>query len=721
MIIVYTVFALGILWVSGYLMTVIMGCNEFELFKKNNMLFAVFGTIVLISILMILGLVLPINVVSVVICVGLFLLVVVYRQELLLQFRKFCEKGEYVTLFVTFVISAMTGISQILKDELYLIVMNNDFGYYIASIDWLKCHSILQPVEYSLDHPLYSMAEYMLDYTRIGMDVLGAFLANIFKLEAHEIFAVLCSMATVLIFYVVYTVIYYYTDNKVVAVSFGFFSAVNGNIVTLMGKQYIPQLLGIVMLILAFCMLDIFFKEPNKKNTFLCSIALSGVLAIYCEFGVYIFCFVVAYTVIYIFRKKEKLLIRIIVLCLETAVINPYGIYKAVKFNLSIFMRVSEQGAQNIDPYGGNMLSVKKILGCLVGFSDSLVSKNEYYMLGCLMGISLVIISVVVLLYLQHNKCYEFIWVTCGIFFLLEVYFRMSKGAYQEYKHITSASVVCIMCIGCIVGGMIQRYGRLKKVQYIFASIIMITAVYSFGFPMKQYCSNELSVDSKTMELGEAAEFLVPQTAEIEIDSSINVPDYMSAVYALKNHSLNLNADSPSYLQYFQQFQNDDPSEYILYEKNKQKELDEDNDIVWSNEKYVLVRRKNMEQYQVLDMISGGFFAQTKNFTSKVADYVVNQSGQEGFVIYGPYLHLQKGPYKIILDYTIEKMQTTSGYFDIIQNGNIIYSQRLEDLVGNHRLIIEKQSLDTCDDAEFRVYADNGATIKVEKIKYRRL
>ena len=50
MIIVYTVFALGILWVSGYLMTVIMGCNEFELFKKNNMLFAVFGTIVLISI-----------------------------------------------------------------------------------------------------------------------------------------------------------------------------------------------------------------------------------------------------------------------------------------------------------------------------------------------------------------------------------------------------------------------------------------------------------------------------------------------------------------------------------------------------------------------------------------------------------------------------------------------------------------------------------------------
>lgn len=721
MILLYTILSLAVFWIMGYAVIKLLKCGNCEIFVSNFTLYIVFGCISVVSIIMILGLIMPLDIVTVILCIFIGIFLACNYKEIFKTIAINSEREERYILGIATVPMFLIGLPQILRNELYTsILANNDFGYYIASIEWLKNHNILQTVEYSLQHPFYSMAEYMIDYTRIGMDTLGAFLANLFDMESHEVFSILGTIAVVLLFLVAYEVIYKFTYNYIISVLFALFTSANGNVVTLIGKQYMPQLLGIAMLILTLYMINRFFEEANRDNIILCGLSISGLLVFYCEFAVHLTLIIIVYMIVSLVKRK-KFIFQLIQVCILSVLFNPYGMYKALKFNLSIFTRVSTQGAQDIDPYGGNMLGIKKIVGCLLGFSDCFSAKNIYCKMAIICGVAILLICATILVVNIKQKNMEILVIPILVFSVLQMYFSYSHGAYQEYKHITSISVIGIMLMGCIMGLILQKCKRKKATQYGISVMILLIGICGIYNPLKIYCKNKVAVDSDTMQLRNAVEQNIPISTEIEIDSSIGVANYMAAVYALKDYNVNLNTDSLSYLQFFQQFEDNDWSKYVLYEKGKEFFAEENDEIVWSNKKYVLIKRKNIDDYSVMDITSAGFGSRKGVFISEEADYVENEDGHDGMVLYGPYVHIDSGTYEIILNYSIMKTNGESGYFDIYEEGDEKYYQDLENGIGNHKLIIENQTFNNEDNVEFRVFANEGTVIKVEGIKYRRL
>lgn len=718
MIVLYAVIVLGIFWMAGYFAEKVLKKFYVCLFWDSIIGKMILGLMCITSSLMILGLFLPINLVTVLLCVILGASFIINIKEIFQNILQI-EKREMTVCGLEIIIFIIVGLPQILKNELYISTLaNNDFAYYIASINWLKEHCILQPVEYSLSHPFNSLAEYMLDYTRIGLDIVGAFFANIFGLEAHEIFPILNVLVIGIIFFVAYEVIYYLSKNNKISLGFAFIAAVSGNTLTLMAKQYSSQLFGVAMLILAFYVVDAFFQKQSRENIILCGMVLSTLFAFYCEFAVYITIYILVYMMRYIVKRKFSFL-NFLKMCIGILLINPYGLYKAVKFNLSIFTRVSVNGAQDIDPYSGNMLGIKKTFGCMLGFSDWLFKDDKCHVAIIIVGISIMLACMFLFIICVKNNKRDFVVTVIMVFIILEVYFLFSRGAYQEYKNITSFAVVWIVMVGCIIAILGMECKRMKYLQYLLLGIYLMITMYGIYEPLKQICNTSFTVDSNTDELKEAVNQIIPQNSEVEIDSSVGVLDYMAAVYALRDHDVNLNTDSLSYLQYFQRFTDNDPSEYILYGKSY--ELFPEEDIIWSNDKYCLVKRKEYAGYKVIDVTTEGFVTGTEVFVSEEADYVVNKKGYAGVVLYGPYAHIEKGTYELIMAYTVLSSTENVGYFDIAIEGNQICCQTLNNSLGAHQAIIKNYVFEDTNNLELRAFVEEDAVIKIEGIKYRRL
>ena len=146
--------------------------------------------------------------------------------------------------------------------------------------------------------------------------------------------------------------------------------------------------------------------------------------------------------------------------------------------------------------------------------------------------------------------------------------------------------------LGTAVAGWFLELKNNKCIKKIF-TIGLVSALVTYGIimPLKVNCTNAIRLDHQVMELRNVAEILIPVTEEIEIDSSIKVADYMAAVYALKNHAVNLNSDSLSYLQYFQTFTDGDPSRYILFTCDHELPANDEEKVVWNNGKYYIVDR----------------------------------------------------------------------------------------------------------------------------------
>ncbi len=599
MIVLYGACTLIGLWVLGFAVVQLFHCQESVLVKKSVLIYILFGFIGSVSLIMILGLFLPLDRVAVLMAALVVFLFAVNFKKIRLLFKQSTRSDKAVFLFL-FIPLVVIGLPQLLRHELYTsVVYNNDFALYMASFDWLKTHSILAPVEYSLAYPFYSMARYMIDNTRIGTDVFGAVLCDLFKLEAYEVFPVLIVLSADLVMISVYEFIRHFTGNKTVALSFGLFAAVNGNLLTILLKQYVPQVLGASLLILAFYSIHEFFQSQAREDMIVCALSLSGVMAVYCEFAVYIVLFILMYLILYAAGRKNDLkstgavIGKLFCICWLMIMFNIFGAYKAVKFNLDIFTRVHDRGAADIDPYRGNMLGLGKIVGCLLGISDYLSEMDIFYQIalaaGCIVACALMIGCIVK----DKGAGRKFTVVSILVFLGLECYFRLSKGAYQEYKGITSGSMLMIALLGYMTAVMVSQCKSKKFLQYGVITVFACVILYSMIGPMDTYFSNQITCDSNSMKLKDAVAQWVPEEEMVELDSSINIADYISASYALKDRAVNCNTNL-SNLSYFQQFEDDDPSKYIIYPSGYDYSANDSGELLWQNNKYALVERDYM-------------------------------------------------------------------------------------------------------------------------------
>ena len=711
MIILYSLISLAILWFVGYCF--------FDGFRistpRSSSLFVLVGFCCLLSVSMTIGAVVPLSCVAPMIIIGLCLYFLRRSKELSQYLLSVLTCKNSIVFIGTLIPILVFSWPHLLKNELFTIIVdNNDFAYYIASIDWLKTHSIYEPVGYSLSKPFYSLAEYMIDYTRIGLDVAGAIFANIYLLESYQVFPLMVVLASVFVYLSIYNILLNQGINKNCCIFVALCASVNGNIISLLSKQYPSQVIGVALLVMSFYYLAVVFKKGDKDSILLTSILVSGLLATYCEFTLYVVLFALINIMVLIWRKNIKLT-QLLQLAVLSVLFNVIGFFRAIDFNYKIFNRVATNGAADIDPYMGNMLGFPRVIACMVGYSPS-DFKSSHIILGVAVFSALLLVGVYLLIKQRFSKNLLLIGIGT-IFCSLETYFVLVGGAYQEFKHVTSFGVIAFIFWGLLLN-TVSRF-EVKK-RFIWSGItIFVTGVVILAYrPMNMYLNPTFAITKDSLELQQAVKHFVGDDEFIEVDSSLGVANLMIASYALRHHIVNLNTNY-SYLQFFQKFEDDDNSRFLLKPKTNQLTLPENEVIRWTNKDFSLVERLNIPKKYSLDLINGGFHSRKGVTVSPTGGYRVNDDGLSGYVLYGPYIQVN-GQYDITLKYTVLRSASNVGVFDINSNTTILYSQELKKELGQHLLILKNQQFDNTKNIEFRVFANEGAVVRIDSIEYAR-
>lgn len=101
----------------------------------------------------------------------------------------------------------------------------------------------------------------------------------------------------------------------------------------------------------------------------------------------------------------------------------------------------------------------------------------------------------------------------------------------------------------------------------------------------------------------------------------------------------------------------------------------------------------------------------------------IDSNGNEGYLLFGPYMELDKGKYEAIFDIDLldTEMNGKLGYVDIMaENGQILAKKYLytTDIQENGEIALSFESKETLKNVEFRVYVQAGAMIRVNSITY---
>lgn len=714
MIILYPIVILLMFYSLGMATIKLFKLQKIRLINNNDLIPFAIGFVVNLTILETLGMILPIFVVSFFLVVVSALGFVWCYQEIknVLMKNINCEKEIFLLLLLPIIILMLP---QIMQNELFSVIDgNNDIGYYVASIEWLKNHSIFETVAYSHAHPFFSMAEYMLNLTRIGTDLTGAYVANIFSLESYQAYSILIPISGVIISISIYSVSKYFTDSNFSGIVVGLYASICGNCISMIAMQYIPQILGVAYLILGFISLYELFFEKSKGICIFVGIIVSGLLAVYCEYTIYLLFVALVFFVVTIIQKKFNLK-TIFCTVMFTIGFNVLGFYKAVKFNLEILANVLSRGLGTIDPFQGNMIPVWRKLGVIFGFTGREIGNlGLIYKISAILGLILIITCLVLPIIKKNYGQLLFASATIGVVIFLEIYFLHGNAAYEEYKHLTSSAFITLANISVMLGLFINSSVYKKIFEYSSLAVMSFVLIFSISIPLWYYIQPPATFDSATMALQEAAT-LVPSNEEIAIDETVPTADYMGAVYALKDRAVKLNSGANTYLQFFQTFEEDNNLRYTIYPRSQEIAVLSDNiDVLWANEKYLLTENKDLESYRRLNITGAGWQHQNDAVVFPESGCIISTKGSEGFPLFGPYSQMD-GIYDIKLEYTVLQADDEVGYFCVC-NGDeeIIVSESLDS--SSNTIEFKNVNFDNKEKVEFRVFANAGTVIKVEGV-----
>lgn len=110
------------------------------------------------------------------------------------------------------------------------------------------------------------------------------------------------------------------------------------------------------------------------------------------------------------------------------------------------------------------------------------------------------------------------------------------------------------------------------------------------------------------------------------------------------------------------------------------------------------------------------------NKSNLVDDHIIQSNGASGFFMYGPYINLQHGNYKFIMEIELINFKYDNlGFIDIFSGseGKVFFKKEIyKSYFDNNKLTLELPLLleTDVDGLELRTYANEGSLIKVDKI-----
>lgn len=580
-----------------------------------------------------------------------------YKKKTLMKLKKYLEIKAYI--FISLISGFLVSIPAFKRIEFNSPqIVNNDIAFYLSSMDWIYKNSYLNfkdLLKISPNMPYYALATYMIRETRIGTEVLGSQIMSLFFLEPHQIYFALgiaITMTTVITFSFLFYYVLKQNEKRtkifliIISVSLVWFE--------LQRMQYVPQILGVGAMVLFLSVLLLFLEEDRLENKKLLGIAFAGTLSIYAEFSMYIFIyFIVTVVVCLIYCKKEKFkkIYAMIKGCLLGIIFSPFGVYKAIKFNLMILKQTKLLG--NIDSFDGIIMSKYIVLSNFFGLK---VRANDFHNISNIhfsdldtwtriLNIILLLTMLgifIMIIYIQVYKRTK-INVVLGsllLFFILnELSFRKLHFGYGEYKFLLSINMITITII---LYFYLQVYSELIKLEKrkIVLKILTVEAVIfyiivNFANILYMIRKDYYYYDNKLIELREISKKL-PKDSFIDIPGVYN--DVHSSVYALKDRKVRIKGYSyyedllspakqkVSGISYYIGTLKDmkekemNLNDYILELKNK-KELNVVSFIeekIWENSEYELIKYNNRDKVEVI-------------FSNGIGESEIESSGAEVF------------------------------------------------------------------------------------------
>lgn len=475
--------------------------------------------------------------------------------------------------------------------------MNNDIAYYLSDMDWLTGHNFWQsPMSVATaEHPFYTLANYMLENTRIGTDVLGSEIMGLTFLQPHQVYFA-CGIAI----------------TAAVVWGCGFLAQAacglkkNGTLILmvllafsfnfgqLQRMQYVPQIFGIGAMAVFMGVLLCMLNENVRELIFCLGLCLAGALSVYCEFSVHLasFFFLACIWTMLTKRDKDSVLRcwQTVKGCLLILVFSPLGTFKAIKFNLMLLDQLGTTAS--IDPFAGNMIPPSLLPSNF--FGATFRQENMFGVFPVYFSIVLFVLiaaASITVLIVKHTPQNMLLALTLGFYLVYELFFRKSNFAYGEYKHFFSVIPIAWTILAVFLQEFLYLF-KSKTLRYTFK------AIYAFALLITLFSNVALTkallspsqyfyYDNSLMELRTAAEKLPPGEI-IEVPGAYN--DVHASIYALKNASVCALGDS--YYSYFwsveEQQQLSTHASYRLVWKDKAS-VDEKS-AVWENEKYALVK-----------------------------------------------------------------------------------------------------------------------------------
>lgn len=640
-----------ILSILTILVFCISGLIGFRLIRLNTNLLLnigfcsfipVLGAVFLTCIIQISALLFPMKVIAPIIFFA-FIMCIYYIREIGFQWMKTIFHNRYF-IFVILGSMFILQIPIIAKGELVSLQnSNNDIAFYLSSMEWLKDHNITDPFVYSSEFPFYSLAEYMINNTRFGTDLLGSFFMKIYQLQAHELYYLFSgTLGSLSIFSAYFITSFCLKVSYKVSLITSLIFASGGLWMFLIYSQYAPQVFGMVCMI-AFTGIYLVFNNTSQQKGLgiLSSLLLVGTLTVYAEYAIYLFFIFIIITISKFINEEKDNKVKVLMSALKIGslafVLNPVGMFVAIRFNLNILKSISNDSG-SIDAYFGRMMSLKQIISNLYGFPDynQLIMKINSYgspfqifiwgynaLLIALPLISVIVIGIAIVKKKDSNK-YAILGII-AFFVLNEVYFRQSTNAYAEMKHITTVAPFMILFLAYYIDGWKYKFGNARPQLFIINTIVAGVFIMNITNVYQYYKRTDIFYfDHSITELQNAVHLIPPNEVVGVTNSSPSLKH--SIVYALKDVPIKHNELAPIDYSYFRshvpyEFENTKYS--IVSMMDYYSFLSESENIMWHNDKFALLNAPSvairpMQGFYDLERDGNGFFRWTNSQDSEL-------------------------------------------------------------------------------------------------------
>lgn len=599
----YTIFILCLFTVIGIGILKILRISEqvidqYQLYYLAP-LCGIFGVMIMVQILNLISptayLVVPLMI------IGLGI-IFVFRKEILKD-SIILLKDKFLVGFI--IISLLIlEIPLIIKNELVSIQkFNNDIMYYLSTLDWFQGHSLLEPVEYSETSMYYWCAEYMIDLTRLGFDVLTSFMMSVLNLKSYQIFSIMGY-----VFITVACITAYYIMRCTLRLSsrvsqWGMvLILLGGGWIELITYQYCPQILGMTGLIAFFGVLLKLYENNLWTWKILTAFLITGTVTVYAEYAVYLLTIYLIIGAVNVVCTKGGIICKIrkvlpaIQMGFLALILNPVGILICIRFNVNTLLKASEDISQ-LDPYFGKVMTYPdafaRVFGLVLANKIDNVGIREiaYILLGIL---SIMWICILFLSFWRGigNKNKDICSSVLVILFvsLYFLYFHNIRYGYGEFKHLATISPLVQIITIYLVYEYFKNFKSYYFKKWIKYAVVIATGL-SFVVYLGHFYNGLYYFDSELEELGEAAN-LIPSDEPIGISGS--TATVHGEIYALKNLETMLLANNVSYYP----FSEVASTKYAALEKkdreNRPEIVENQENIVWNNNRFALVENEGI-------------------------------------------------------------------------------------------------------------------------------